>query len=129
MQDKEKYQLEYTINSSSNVLFNFISTPSGLQEWFSDMVNVKKDVFTFEWDGSEEQARLLAKKDKEFIRFQWLTDEEEGNDTFFEFRVRIDSLTKDVALLITDFAEPDEKEEAVLLWNSQIDELKHTIGS
>lgn len=129
MQDKEKYQLEYTINSSSNVLFNFISTPSGLQEWFSDMVNVKKDVFTFEWDGSEEQARLLAKKDKEFIRFQWLSDEEEGNDTFFEFRVRIDSLTKDVALLITDFAEPDEKEEAVLLWNSQIDELKHTIGS
>ena len=129
MQDKEKFQLEYTINSSSNVLFNFVSTPSGLQEWFSDMVNVKNDVFTFEWDGSEEQARLLAKKDKEFIRFQWLTDEEDGNDAFFEFRVRIDSLTKDVALLITDFAEPDEKEEAVLLWNSQIDELKHTIGS
>ncbi len=126
---KEKYQLEYLINSSANVLYNYISSPSSLQEWFADVVNDKKDIFTFEWDGSEEQARLLTKRAKEYIRWQWLVDEEEGENTYFEMRIKIDSLTNEVALIVTDFAEPDEKEEAVLLWNSQIDELKHVIGS
>lgn len=126
---KEKYQLEYLINSSANVLFNYISSPSALQEWFADVVNDKKDIFTFEWDGSEEKARLLTKRAKEYIRWQWMVDEEEGENTYFEMRIKIDSLTNEVALIVTDFAEPDEKEEAVLLWNSQIDELKHVIGS
>jgi uncharacterized protein YndB with AHSA1/START domain len=126
---KEKYQLEYLINSSANVLYNYISSPSSLQEWFADVVNDKKDIFTFEWDGAEEQARLLTKRAKEYIRWQWLVDEEEGENTYFEMRIKIDSLTNEVALIVTDFAEPDEKEEAVLLWNSQIDELKHVIGS
>jgi len=89
----------------------------------------KSGLHIFEWDGSEEKARLLNKRPKEYIKWQWLTDEEEGENTFFELRVKIDSLTNEVALIVTDFAEPDEKEEAVLLWNSQIDELKHVLGS
>jgi uncharacterized protein YndB with AHSA1/START domain len=129
MSAKEKYQLEYTINSSAHVLYNYISSPSAMQEWFADLVNEKNGYYIFEWDGSEERAKLLTKRPKEFIKWQWEVDEEEGIDSYFELRVKIDSLTNDVALIVTDFAEPDEKEEAVLLWNSQIDELKHVIGS
>ena len=40
----------------------------------------------------------------------------------------MDELTGDVALLITDFSEEDEKDDAIDLWDSQISELKHTIG-
>jgi len=129
MPDKEKFRLEFIVKSSSSILYNYISTPSGMSEWFSDNVNIKGDVYTFFWDGSEEKAKLLNRRDKEYIRFQWIDDVDDGNDYFFEMRVTIDPLTNEVALLITDFAEPDEKEEAILLWENQIDSLKHVLGS
>lgn len=126
---KEKIQLEFIINTSSRILYNVISTPSGLSEWFADDVNVSKDVYTFFWDGSEEEARLLNKKRDSFTRFRWLNDEEEGNDVFFEFRIKIDDITNEVALIVTDFAEEDEIEETTALWTSQVDNLKHVLGS
>ncbi|HBH05325.1 MAG TPA: hypothetical protein DDX92_01820 [Flavobacteriales bacterium] len=127
MAEKEKYEREYTIRSSPNVLYNFIATPSGLSEWFSDNVTIKNDVYTFHWDDSQEQAHLLGRKDKEYARFRWLEDE--GTNAYFEMRIKIDSLTKDVALIVTDYAEADEIEESAMLWDSQIEELKHVIGS
>ena len=124
---KEKYQLEYPINSSAKVLFNRLSTAGGLTEWFADNVNLMRDVYTFFWDGAEQKAQLMSKKDMKYVRFHWLDDEED--DTYFEFKLRPDELTGDMALIITDFAEPDEKEDAIDLWDSQISELKHAIGS
>ena len=129
MSQKIQYELEFEIKSSTQVLFNVISTPSGLSEWFADNVNIKNDLFTFIWDGSEESAFLLGKKKGESIKFQWEEDKEEGLKTFFEIRIKVDELTNDVALIITDFAEEDELDEAKLLWENQIAELKMVIGS
>ncbi len=124
--DKKKFELEYTLNTSPKVLFNRLSTPDGLAEWFADDVNMNDNVFTFIWEGSEQQAEIMQLKDQNYIRFRWLDGEE--SDDFFEFRIRQDDLTGDLALLITDFAEEDEKDDAVDLWDSQISELKHAIG-
>ena len=129
MSDKVKYEMEFEVKSSTNVLYNMMSTPSGLSEWFADDVNIKDDVFSFFWDGSEEQAKLLSRKKGESVKFQWLNDFEEGEKTFFELAIKVDELTNDVALLITDFAEEDEMDEAKLLWTNQINDLKMTIGS
>ena len=106
--EKVKFQMEIPLNSSKGVLFNCISTPSGLSEWFCDDVNIKKDVHIFFWDGSEESARLVSKKTNEFAKFRWLEAEEEGEDSFFEFRIRVDELTGENALVITDFADDIE---------------------
>ncbi|MFK8038035.1 MAG: START-like domain-containing protein [Crocinitomicaceae bacterium] len=129
MSDKVEYQMEVEVKSSINVLYNMISTPSGLSEWFADNVNIKKDVFTFIWDGSEESARMLSKKKSEFVKFQWMEDVEANIKSFFQIRIKIDELTNDVALIITDYAEEDEIEEAKLLWENQISDLKKVIGS
>jgi uncharacterized protein YndB with AHSA1/START domain len=129
MSEKVEYQMEIEVKSSINVLYNMISTPSGLSEWFADNVNIKKDVFTFIWDGSEESAKMLAKKKGEFVKFQWVEDIEDDIKSFFQIRIKIDELTNDVALIITDFAEEDEIDEAKLLWTNQIAELKMVIGS
>ncbi len=120
-----KYELEYTLNTSPKVLFNRLSTPSGIAEWFADNVNMKDSIFTFIWEGSEQKAEMLQKKDLKYVRFRWL---DEDDDEFFEFKIRQDELTGDVALLITDFAMEDEKDDAVDLWDSQISELKHALG-
>ena len=127
--EKEKFQIEIPINSSKGVLFNIFSTPSGLSEWFCDDVNIKKDVHIFIWDGSEESARLISKKRDEFAKFRWLEDEDEGINSYFEFRIKIDDLTGDTALVITDFAEEDEIDDAKELWAAQVDRLKQVLGA
>lgn len=127
--EKVRFQIEFPINSSKGVLFNIFSTPSGLSEWFCDDVNIKKDVHIFMWDGSEESARLITKKRDEFVKFRWLEDEEDGTSNFFEFRIKIDDLTGDTALVITDFAEEDEIEDSKELWSAQVDRLKQVLGA
>lgn len=124
---KEKFQLEIPIHASPSMLYQYFSTPSGLGEWFADNVNSRGELYTFIWDGAEEEAKLLSKKNDERARFQWTDDE--GEDVYFEFKIQVDALTKDVSLIITDFAEEDEMEEAKMLWENQIAELKHTIGA
>jgi len=123
---KTKYELEYTLNTSPTILFNRLSTPEGLSEWFADDVNLKKGKYTFIWEGTEQEASVLQKKSNKFIRFHWEDDDEA--DAFFEFRIHTDELTGDVALLITDFAEEGETDDAIDLWDTQISELKHAIG-
>ena len=122
-----KYELEYPIHSSINILFDRLSTLSGLSEWFADDVNVNREgIYTFSWEGSEQQATLISKKKNQHVRFKWLDSDEE----YFEFLIQVDELTNDISLIVTDFAEDDEdKEDAVQLWNLQIDNLKKIIGS
>ena len=127
--EKEKFQVEYPINSSKGVLYNCMSTPSGLSEWFCDDVNIKKDVHTFIWDGSEEVARLVTKKKDEYVKFKWMETEEDDNDgTYFELRIRVDEMTGERAIIVTDFAEEDDIEDARELWVAQLDRLRRVLG-
>ena len=126
--DKVKYELEIPIHASPNMLYQYISSPSNLQEWFADKVNSRGKIFSFIWDETEEKAKLVTKKPDEKIRFKWL--ESEDDESYFEIRIQVDALTHDVSLIITDFADDeDEVEEAKQLWENQIDELKHIIGA
>ena len=126
MDDKTKFELEFPIHASPQLLYQYISTPSGLSEWFADNVNSRGELFTFIWDGSEEQAKLLTKKANQSIKFQW--SEDEGSDAYFEMRIQIDDITKDVSLMVTDFTYDDEIEEAKMLWESQIEDLHAILG-
>ncbi len=111
------------------MLFPYLSTPSGLSEWFSDDVNSRGEKYTFIWEGEERDAFRIARKKDQFIRFRWEEDEDEGNKYFFEFRIEVDELTNDTSLIIVDYSEEDEIEEDKLLWDSQVHQLLHTIGS
>jgi len=126
MSDKIKFELEFPIQASSQLLFQYISTPSGLSEWFADNVNLRGDLFTFIWDDSEEQAKLLTKKNGERVKFKW-EDDEDAN-SYFEIRIQVDGITKDVSLMVTDFSEEDELEETKMLWDNQISDLKKVSG-
>ncbi|WP_321371781.1 START-like domain-containing protein [uncultured Draconibacterium sp.] len=125
MTGKVKINLEYIINCSPKVLYNRLSTASGLTEWFADDVRVRGKRYTFIWDGSEQTAEMTLHKENRLVRFNWIDDE----DTYFEFKITRDELTGDVSLLITDFAEEDEQDETRDLWNTQVSDLKHVLGS
>ncbi len=127
----EKYQLEFSMNTSPKVLYYRLSTPAGLSEWFADDVNSRGDNFTFFWDGAEEQARVLAKKENQFVRFQWINEDLSPveEDCYFEFRISSEELTGEVSLLITDHVETEQdKSDAIDLWEKQVSTLKHTLG-
>ena len=127
MKTKVKFEIEFPIQASPQLLYNYISTPSGLSEWFADNVNSRGELFTFIWDDSEEQAKLITKKSSERIKFKWLDSEDDSS--FFELRIQVDSITKDVSIIVTDFSDDDEVEESKMLWENQIADLKHVLGS
>jgi len=127
MSKKIKFELEFPIHASSSFLHHYLATPDGLSEWFADNVNSRGELFTFFWDGSEEQAKQKISSKEEKVRYNWL--EEEDEDVYFEFKIVIDELTNDLALIVTDFAEEDEVEEQKMFWENQIDSLKRCIGA
>ena len=126
MSDKVKYELEFPIQASPNMLYQYISSASSLTEWFADDVNSRGKIFSFFWDGSEEKAELISSKKNQFVKFKWLDNED---NSFFEIRIVVDELTKDASLIITDFSDEDEVDESKMLWESQIADLKQVLGS
>tara|TARA_B110000240_G_scaffold177510_1_gene206187 strand:+ start:171 stop:563 length:393 start_codon:yes stop_codon:yes gene_type:complete len=129
MTTKKAFSIEYDFQSSPQLLFQYLSTPSGLSEWFADNVNSRGEDFTFIWGDTEEYAKLIQKKNNEKVRFRWLNDEDDQDDCYFEFKIIVDEITKDVSLNVSDFADEDELEEAKMLWDNLVSSLKQVLGS
>lgn len=129
MSAKIPFSLEIDFHASPQLLFQYLSTPSGLSEWFADNVNSRGEDFTFIWDDSEEYAVLLQKKTNEKVRYRWINNEEDEEKYYFEFKIVVDEITKDVSLVISDFAGEDELEEAKMLWENLVASLKQVLGA
>lgn len=127
MGNRVKIQMEFAVRSSPTILFTYLSTPSGLSEWFADNVNVKgKTNYIFIWDKTESHAELLRMVTNKLIKLKWVDG---GEDEYFEIEIVQDDLTNDVALLITDFADEGEEESVRELWSAQVDALRKSIGA
>ena len=129
MESKVKFEVEYPIHASPSMLYQYISTASSLSEWFADNVNSRGIIFSFFWDGTEEKAELLSSKSNSFVKFRWLDGTDDQDKYYFEIRIVVDEITKDVSLIVTDFSYEDEVEENKMLWDNQISDLKQVIGS
>ena len=129
MTTKKAFSIEYDFQSSPQLLFQYLSTPSGLSEWFADNVNSRGEDYTFIWGDTEEYAKLIQKKNNEKVRFRWLNDEDDQDDCYFEFKIIVDEITKDLSLNVSDFADEDELEEAKMLWDNLVSSLKQVLGS
>lgn len=126
---KVKIELEFPINSSPQLLYQYLSSPSGLSEWFADNVNSRGEFYDFKWEDFTEKAKLASKKTDEKVKFRWLDEDGEETEYFFEFKIVRDELTKGVTLVITDFADEDDVDDHSLLWEKQIADLKKVLGS
>lgn len=125
--EKEKFHIEYIFDKvSRRSLWNHLTTPPGLSAWFADDVTINDNMYVFKWNRDEQEAEVLSVKPEISIRYRW-ADEEEDN-AYFEFLIHTVELTGATALEITDFAEPDEKKDSINLWDSQVEELKRTLG-
>lgn len=123
---KQLYTLEYPVRSSPVILYGFLSTPAGLQEWFAEKVDERDGVFSFTWNGSTDKAEKLESEDEKFIRFRWLHAPE---NEYFEFRIEKSEVSNQTILVIKDFAEKKEVQDQKQLWDFQVNDLCHRIGS
>jgi len=124
---KEKFHIEFVFDKvNKNRLWEYIYTAAGLAEWFADSVAVDGKLFSFQWKNYINEAEVIGIIPNNYVRFHWLEDEDQA--TFFEFHLQKIELTGGVYLIITDFAENNEKESAVALWETQIKALKRALG-
>ena len=126
MSKKQLFPLEYPLRCSPTILYEFLSTPAGLQEWFAEKVDERDSVFSFSWDKTVDKAEVLQSEDAKSIRFHWLHAPKEE---FFEFSIEKSEVTNQTILLIKDFAEKKEIKDQSQLWDSQVKDLFHRIGS
>jgi hypothetical protein len=128
MSKKILYTLEYPVRCSPGILFEFLSSPAGLQEWFADTVEERDGIFTFGWNGSEEveKAKLIDKEESKFIRFH---KDHYAKDEFFEFAIEKSEVTNQTILIIKDFAEKKDIKDQSQLWEYQVKDLFHRIGN
>jgi hypothetical protein len=126
MMNKEQFHIEYIFDRiSQSSLWYRLATSAGLAEWFADEVTDDGKIFSFYWDNDLFEAELVEVNSPVYVRFRWL---EEDPATYFEFRLHKIELTGSLMLEITDFIEEDEKEQAIILWNTQIKTLKRKLG-
>ncbi len=123
---KQLYTLEYPVRCSPSILFEFLSTPAGMQEWFADKVDEKDNVFIFSWNGTIEKAEILELEQDKYIRYHWL---HAPNEEYFEFRIEKTEITNQTILVIKDFAEKSEIKDQSQLWEYQVKELFHRLGN
>ena len=123
---KQLYTLEFPVRCSPVILYDFLASPAGLQEWFADRVDDRDNIFSFTWNGTIEKAEVLEKEQDKFIRFHWLHAPKEE---FFEFKIEKSEVTNQTILVIKDFAEKKEIKDQSMVWNYQVKELFHRLGS
>lgn len=126
MSKRVKYSMEYPVRCSPTILYDFLTTSSGLQEWFADKVEDSEDGFNFFWADSSQHATVLEKEENRLVRYRW---DDGPDDEYFEFRIDKSEITNQTILVIQDFAEKKEIKDASLLWETQVRDLFHRLGN
>jgi hypothetical protein len=123
---KQLYTLEFPVRCSPTILYEFLSTPAGLGEWFAEKVDERDDIFYFGWDGAFEKAELVEREGDKFIRFHWISA---PKNEYFEFRIEKSEVTNQTILVVKDFAEKKDIKDQTQLWDYQVKELFHRLGN
>lgn len=125
---KEKYSIEFVLgNASQKSIWRMLTDPTAMEQWFADKVRMKDETFyTFVWEDNVHEVEQVLKRPIDHVKYSWLAPEREGS--YFEFKIHKLDLSGDIALEVIDFATSDDKDDAIFLWENQIDLLKRKLG-
>ena len=120
-----KLELEYIFHTTPGLIFEQLTTPSGLSGWFAQDVDVRGEVYVFKWNDYKMEAKMSVDNKEYKVRFQWLDEP----DKYTEIRLKYNRLTKDTDMLITDMADSEEDAaDLKTLWDGMIKRLKSRLG-
>jgi len=129
--DKFKFITEFELRSSPKVLFPYISTPSGLEQWFAEKVIVMPNQrFDFQWDGDSHVAKQTGMRINKAVKFEFEnTSDDDLDNNYLEIKLEVSDLTQTTFLRVTDYSAIRDEAELISLWNGFMDNLKEIVGS
>ena len=129
---KNKFVADYQINASRKIVFQYLSTASGLEEWFAEGVRINEDkVFIFDFDNEEHYARVASLRINSHVKFEFFDpkDPYESDHAYIEFKLEENELTQSLFLKVIDYSDSYEEDELVAIWDGLISKLKEIIGN
>lgn len=129
--EKFKFITEFELRSSPKVLFPYISTPSGLEQWFAEKVIVMPNQrFDFQWDGDSHIAKQTGLRINKGVKFEFEnTSPDELDNNHLEMKLEVSELTQTTFLRVIDYSSNKDEAELISLWNGFMDNLKEIVGS
>ncbi|SIT81423.1 START-like domain-containing protein [Pontibacter indicus] len=128
---KTKFVREYPVNASARLLYPYLSTPSGLSQWFCDDVSIDEDkVFNFYWDGSNHYAEMTSHRTNRSARFNFLNEDKShvSDPSYIDFSIETSELTQEQYLKVVDYSEESDEEELEELWEHLLQKLREIVG-
>ncbi|MDR7130216.1 uncharacterized protein YndB with AHSA1/START domain [Algoriphagus sp. 4150] len=128
---KNKFVADYQINASKKIVFHYLSTASGLEEWFADEVKITEDKnYIFNFDSEDHYARLASQRSNSHVKFEFYDPKnpDEPDHAFIEFKLEENDLTQTLFLKVIDYSDSYDDEELIAIWEGMIGRLKDIIG-
>jgi uncharacterized protein YndB with AHSA1/START domain len=127
---KFEYVGEFEFKASKKMLYPYLSSASGLSQWFADDVNIDEDkMLTVIWDGEENKAKMVAHRTNSLVKMEFLPKDENDTDpNYVEFKLDMSDMTQSVFVTVTDYSEMEDKEELGELWENLMHKLKEIVG-
>lgn len=125
------FEFEYEIKASPKVLYPYLSTASGLQQWFADKVTVKNaEQFIFFWDDENHRAQLVQNKINKSVKFEFNRPDAAAHSAQIELVLDVSELSNTTYLKVYDSASTFKSPaDATELWDYLTDKLKEIVGS
>ncbi len=120
-----KVDMELIVKASPAIVYKFLTNTECIVRWFCDDVDITGDSFVYSWDGEEEEAILIDDIEEERLRFQWV---DEDDEEYLEFRMYKNDVTHETIIEITDFCDEGDEKTTADLWESQIDQMRKSMG-
>ncbi|WP_375583495.1 START-like domain-containing protein [Cyclobacterium xiamenense] len=130
---KIKFVSDYQINTSKKIIYPYLSTASGLAQWFADDVVINEDkVYNFIYDGENHYARPVIMRTNHHVKFEFFDpsdeDEADTDNPFIEFKLDENELTQTFYLRVIEYGDAYDEQEQRSIWEGLINGLKEIIG-
>lgn len=128
---KKKFSTEFEFHASPKIIYHYVNTASGLQDWFADkVIQTNEKDFSFVWDGKETKSRKISQKINQYVKYEFLSDsiEEKKDPAFVEFKIETNDLTQTTFLKVTDNSEIEDLKDLEELWKNLFETLKEKVG-
>jgi uncharacterized protein YndB with AHSA1/START domain len=130
---KNKFVADFQINTSRKIIFPYLSTASGLSQWFADDVTINEDkVYNFYYDGDDHFAKAVIMRSNHNVKFEFFDPSdingEETDKSYIEFKLDENELTQTFFLRVIDYSDTYDDEEQESIWESLIATLREIIG-
>jgi len=126
-----QFVADYQLNASKKIVYTYLSTASGLQEWFADKVRIDEDKnYIFNFDQEDHYAKQTIVKANLHVRWDFFDPKFPNSavESFIEFKLDETELTQSLFLKVIDQSNLYTLDELEGIWEGLILKLKETIG-